>query len=144
MARKSAELAPLLRVQGWTVDEQRRMLGQLLGREEALRDDLAALDRELIAEQQVAAQQPILAGHSYAAYAAGWRDRRIRLEGVLGAVRQEIEQQRERLAAAFRELKVLEQVQGNWRDEERINAARLEQNAMDEIAENLTRAKTAP
>jgi flagellar FliJ protein len=137
MGKKSAEIATLIRVQSWSVDEERRMLGQMLGREQALIEDRERMDKELLAEQAVAASQPTLAGHAYAAYAVNYRDRRANLETVLTALRAEIEQQREKLAIAYRELKVLEEVRENWRIKERAEEARLEQVALDEIAQNL-------
>jgi len=139
MAKKSAEIATLLRVQSWTVDEHRRMLGQMLGREESLIEDGRRMDRELVAEQQVAAAHPTLAGHSYAAFAFNYRDRRANLAHVLALVRVEIEQQRERLADAYRDLKVLEEVRNNWRKAEQAEQARIDQAAMDEVAQNLHR-----
>jgi flagellar export protein FliJ len=139
MAKKSAEIATLLRVQSWTVDEHRRMLGQMLGREESLIEDGRRMDRELVAEQQVAAAHPTLAGHSYAAFAFNYRDRRANLANVLALVRVEIEQQRERLADAYRDLKVLEEVRNNWRKAEQAEQARIDQAAMDEVAQNLHR-----
>ena len=141
MAKKSSEIAPLLRVQSWAVDEQRRQLGQVLGREEALLEDRRGLESELLREQQVASSAPTLAGHAYAAYAAHYRDRRQQLELVIDAVRAEILQQRDRLAAAYRELKVLEEVRNNWRKSEAETRARRDQNDMDEIAQNLFRRR---
>jgi flagellar export protein FliJ len=111
----------------------------LLGREEALLEDRSGLESELLREQQVAASAPTLAGHSYAAYAAHYRDRRRQLELVIDAVRAEILQQRDRLAAAYRELKILEEVRNNWRKSEAETRARRDQNEMDEIAQNLFR-----
>jgi flagellar export protein FliJ len=139
MAKKSSEIATLLRVQSWTVDEQRRMLGQMVAREEALLQDRAEMGRQLLREQQVAAGDPTLAGHAYAAYAENYRVRRTSLDGLIAALAVEIEQQRDRLADAYRELKVLEEVRNAWRKAERAEAARIEQNDMDEIAQNLFR-----
>jgi flagellar export protein FliJ len=135
--KKSAEIATLIRVQSWSVDEERRMLGQMQDREAALLEDRDRMDKELLNEQAVAAANPTLAGHSYAAYAFNYRERRANLEAVIAAVRVEIEQQRERLANAYKELKVLEEVQDNWLGKERIEAARIEQIALDEIAQTL-------
>jgi flagellar export protein FliJ len=137
MAKRSDEIATLLRVQSWAVDEERRMLGQMLAREEALLEDIALMERQLLAEQQVAAAQPTLAGHAYAAFAAFYRDRRATIERVLDALRAEISQQRDRLADAYRELKLLEEVRKNWQQAEREEEARIEQVEMDEIAQNL-------
>ena len=135
--KKSAEIATLIRVQSWSVDEERRMLGQMQDREAALLEDRDRMDKELLAEQAVAAASPTMAGHSYAAYAWNYKQRRANLESVIAAVRVEIEQQRDRLADAYRELKVLEEVRENWLEKERIEEARLEQIALDEIAQNL-------
>lgn len=143
MAKKSAEIATLIRVQSWSVDEHRRMLGQMLAREDALIEDRARMDRELIAEQLVATQNPTLAGHAYAGYAFNYRDRRANLEQVIAAMRAEIEAQRDRLAEAYRELKTLEQVKENWLETERLEVARVEQIEMDEIAQTLHQRKGA-
>jgi flagellar FliJ protein len=137
MARKSEDIATLLRVQSWAVDEERRMLGQMLSREAALLEDIAGMERQLLAEQQVAAAQPTLAGHAYAAFAAHYRDRRANIERVLDALRAEIGLQRDRLADAYREQKLLEEVRSNWQEAERVEEARIEQAEMDEIAQNL-------
>ena len=139
MGQKSAEIAILLRVQSWSVDEQRRLLGQIVAREEALREDRAALDRELIQEQKIAMEQPMSAGRSYAVYAQLYRDKAAHLDGVIQAVAAEAAAQRDRLADAYKELKVLEQVRKNWLKTEREAAARTEQSEMDEIAMTLHR-----
>ena len=141
MGKKSAEIATLLRVQGWNVDEQRRMLGQMMAREDALLADRRRLDEELLNEQKVAAANPTVAGHAYAGYAFNHKERVAVMERVIDALRAEIEQQRERLAEAYRELKVLEEVQANWKKKEDAEAARIEQAMMDEIAQNNHRLK---
>ena len=143
MAKKSQEIRTLLRVQSWTVDEQRRMLGQLEGREDSLIEDRARLDRQLLHEQQVAAADPAMAGQAYVAYARNNRTRRANIDTVLTDLRIEIERQREVLAGAYRELKVLEEVQKNWLKAEREEAARREQIDLDEIAQNLHRRRQA-
>lgn len=143
MAKKSQEIKTLIRVQSWTVDEQRRMLNQLLDREHQLIEDGERLDRQLIAEQQVAAADPTMAGHAYVGYAKANRTKRQNLDTLLVALRVEIEKQREAVAEAYRELKVLEEVQKNWLKAEQLEAARLEQIDLDEIAQNLHRRHRA-
>jgi flagellar export protein FliJ len=137
--KKSQEIKTLLRVQGWSVDEQRRILNTLLDREQALVADGERMDKQLIHEQQVAAADPSMAGHAYVAFAKAHRVKRDNINTVLTALRVEIEQQRDMLAEAYKELKVLEQVQKNWREAERKEAARVEQIDLDEIAQNLYR-----
>jgi len=139
MAKKSQEIKTLIRVQSWSVDEQRRMLNQLLDREQTLIEDGHRMDRQLIAEQQVAAADPSLAGFAYVAYAKNHRTKRDNLNTLLTALRAEIEQQRDALAEAYRELKVLEEVKKNWHKAEQAEAARRDQIDLDEIAQNLHR-----
>jgi flagellar protein FliJ len=139
MAKKSQEMKTLIRVQSWSVDEQRRMLNQLLDREQQLIEDGHRLDRQLIAEQQIAAADPAMAGFAYVAYAKNHRVKKDNLATLLTALRVEIEQQREVLAEAYRELKVLEEVKKNWVKVEQEEEARREQIDLDEIAQNLHR-----
>lgn len=143
MAKKSHEIKTLIRVQSWSVDEQRRMLNQLLDREHVLIEDGERMDRQLLAEQQVAAADPAMAGFAYAAYAKNHRVKRDNINTLLTALRVEIEQQREALAEAYRELKVLEEVQKNWLKAEQAEEARRQQIDLDEIAQNLHRRQQA-
>jgi flagellar FliJ protein len=143
MAKKSHEIKTLIRVQSWSVDEQRRMLNQLLDREQQVIEDGNRMDRQLLAEQKVAAADPTLAGHAYVAFARNHKIRRENINTILAALRSEIETQRDALAEAYRELKVLEQVQEKWLEAERKEEARIEQIDLDEIAQNLHRRHAA-
>jgi len=143
MTKKSEEIKTLIRVQSWTVDEQRRILNQLLDREHVLIEDGHRMDRQLIAEQQVAAADPSMAGYSYVAFARAHGIKRENINVTLAALRAEIDRQRDAVAEAYRELKVLEEVQKNWKKAEQIEAARLEQIDLDEIAQNLHRRHQA-
>ena len=143
MAKKSQEIKTLIRVQSWSVDEQRRMLNQLLDREQVVIEDGHRMDRQLIAEQQIAAADPAMAGYAYVAYARNHGIKRQNLNTLLTALRVEIEQQRDALAEAYRELKVLEEVKKNWLKAEQAEEARLEQIDLDEIAQNLHRRHQA-
>ena len=143
MTKKSEEIKTLIRVQSWTVDEQRRMLNQLLDREHQIIEDGNRLDAQLLAEQKVAAADPTMAGHAYVAYAKNNRIKRQNMDTLLTALRVEIEKQREMVAEAYRELKVLEEVQKNWIKAEEAEEARREQVDLDEIAQNLHRRHQA-
>ena len=143
MTKKSEEIKTLIRVQSWTVDEQRRILNQLLDREHVLVEDGHRMDRQLIAEQQVAAADPRMAGFAYVAFAQAHRIKRENVNVTLTALRVEIDRQRDAVAEAYRELKVLEEVQKNWKKAEQIEAARLERIDLDEIAQNLHRRHQA-
>ena len=90
MAKKSQEIKTLIRVQSWSVDEQRRMLNQLLDREQTIIEDGHRMDRQLIAEQQVAAADPAqgVVWDLSPLYPDGatWQKERVALEADLAGV----------------------------------------------------------
>lgn len=132
-----------MRLHSWTVDERRRELGVLHAREEELIATGEEMARQLLREQQAASADPAVAGFIYAAFAVGHRLRREQLGRTLAALREEIEQARDRLADAFRQLKVFEEVQKERAHQEDIDAARKEQMFFDEIAQTQFRQKQA-
>jgi len=141
MVRKAAELASLLKLRGWTVDERRRELAVLMAREEELILFGEELDRQLLREQAVAAADPLSAGRVYPAFAAHHRLRREELARTLSAVRREIAEARERLNEAYRDQKVLEEVKKQRVKKEDQEEARREQAVYDEIAQTQFRRK---
>ncbi len=140
--RKAADLNSIIRLVRWTEDERRRALSTLLNREEQLELFGAELGRQMEREAAIAAADPTDAGYTFGAFAADHRKRRERLADTLNALRGEIEEARERLALAYRERKVYEEVQGQRQDNERLEENRLEQIALDEIAQNQHRRRT--
>jgi flagellar export protein FliJ len=130
---KAKDLESLLRLHNWTVDERRRELGVLLTREGELIAFGEAMARQLIEEQRVAAADPTTAGFIYAAFAQNHRLRREQLNRTLQALRGEIVEAQERLADAYRLLKVYEEVQKKRALQERQEEDRKEQIAFDEI-----------
>jgi flagellar FliJ protein len=143
LARKAKDLESLLRLHSWTVDERRRELGVLLAREEELIRFGQELDLQLIREQKIAAEDPTTAGFIYASFAENHRQRREQLARTLAALRSEIEQARDRLADAYRQLKVYEEVQKERTRQEREEEARKEQIAFDEIGETQFRQRNS-
>ena len=113
----------------------------LLAREEELIQFGHELDRQLVREQKAATDNPTTAGFSYAAFAEAHRLRREQLARTLAALREEIDQSRDRLREAYRQLKVYEQVQKERLRVERAEEARKEQIIFDEIGETLFRQK---
>ncbi len=136
MARTAADLDSLIRLREWVVDERRRELGALIAREDQLINYGRELERQLIREGEVVKSDASVVGFMFGPFAEDHKKRRERLAITLAAVRREIEDARERLAAAFRERKVMEEVQKSRADRERIAAARIEQVELDEIAAN--------
>lgn len=141
--RKAKDLESLLRLSSWTVDEKRRELGVLLAREEELKRFGQELDRQLVREQKAAAENPTTAGFQYAAFAQAHRQRKEQLARTLAALQVEIEAARDRLADAYRQQKVYEEVQKERARQERIEEDRKEQNRFDEIAETQFRQRRA-
>lgn len=138
-----ADLEPLLRLGRWQVDEQRRHLGLLLASEERLLAEQEALTRELAAEQAAAAEDALEAGLTYADYGAAVIARREALDRALAAVRGEIDQAREALADAYRQLKTYETVHAARQRRAAEEAARKEQAVLDEIGQTLHRRRQA-
>ena len=136
MANKAADLDSLVRLRRWSVDERRRELAALIAREEQLIAYGVELEKQLVREGEVAKANPTSAGFMFGPFAEDHRKRRERLAVTLKAVRAEIEDARERLAAAYRERKTMEAVQEGRVKRERAEADRLEQAALDEVAQN--------
>lgn len=141
MSKKAKDLDQLIRVNKWGVDERQRELGVLINREEDLIDQGHRLDAELAEEQRIAATDPTMAGFLYGGFADHYRVRKEQLRHILHAIRLEIEDARERLADAYRQLKVYEEVQKNRATREDAEEARQEQVALDEIGLNQHRRR---
>lgn len=141
MSRKAVDLESLLRLRSWTVDERRRELGVLLAREEELIRQGQELERRLLAEQRIAAEDPVQAGFTYGFFAEDYKRRREQLERTLSDLRGEIAAARERLADAYRELKVMEEVQKERLRQEQVEEARKEQAVFDEIGQTQFRLR---
>jgi flagellar export protein FliJ len=131
----------LLRLHDWQVDERRRELGVLVAREDSLIRMGEELARQLAHEQQVVTNDPITAGFLYAAFAGDHLRRCEELERTLADLRNEIEQAHERLAEAYRQLKVYEEIEEERVLQQRLEDARQDQKAFDEISQNQHRLK---
>jgi flagellar protein FliJ len=134
MANKAADLDTLIRLREWAVDERRRELGALIAREDQLIAYGRQLEMQLVREGDIVKSNSQMLGFMFGPFAEDHKKRRERLAVTLAAVRKEVEAARERLAQAFRERKVMEEVQASRAERERVEAARLEQVELDEIA----------
>jgi flagellar export protein FliJ len=139
--KKAKNLASLIRLHNWLVDEQRRELGVLVAREDSLIALGQAMARQLLEEQKAATEDPMAGGYLYAAYGRDYRRRREELERLLADLRNEIEQARERLTNAYHQLKVYEEIEKQRAEQERIEEARREQLVFDEISQTQHRLK---
>jgi flagellar FliJ protein len=136
MAKKAAALDSLIRLRKWSVDERQRELAALVAREDQLIAYGRELERQLVREGEVSRNDPTGSGFMFGSFAEDHKKRRERLAITLAAVRREVEEARDRLAAAFRERKTMEEVQKNRAIRERVEADRLEQVELDEVAAN--------
>lgn len=136
MSGKAKDIDSLLRLQKWIVDERQRELGFLLQRQDEFETLGRELDRQMLREQKVAAEDPILAGTIFAAFAANHRHRREQLQTALHFLLLEIEKARENLAEAYRQSKVYEEVRKARALKEQEEEARQEQIILDEIGQS--------
>lgn len=139
--KKAKDLDQLIRVNGWGVDERRRELGVFLAREAEMIEARAALDRQMEAERAIAAAHPEEAGFTFGAFAGHHRFMRETLDAQIARLHQEVEAARERLAEAYRQLKVYEEVRKSRAEAEAKDEAKREQEMLDEIALNQHRRK---
>ncbi|MDA8230877.1 MAG: flagellar FliJ family protein [Magnetospirillum sp.] len=126
-------LKTLIRLARWAVDEKRRVLTALQTREDEIVGAIADAERQLAAEQEVAARDATGAGYLYGAFAESWLSRRAELEAALAGVRAEIDVARDVLAEAYRQQKTYEITQANRDRLAREEADRKEQAFLDEV-----------
>ncbi|MEK9755319.1 MAG: flagellar FliJ family protein, partial [Rhodospirillaceae bacterium] len=108
-------VATLIRVNEWTVDEKRRVLGARLRELDGLENALIKLEAEVVHEQQTAAAAPELAGFLYGNYADAVIHRREQFQAAIASKEQEVQVAREDLNEAYRELKKFEVIDENNR-----------------------------
>lgn len=123
----------VIRLHRWQVDEKGRKLREMQDLAQRLTGDIDALAAELRREQAAAARS-VDALAVYEAYAARNMAQRRNLARSVAELEGEIETAREELAAAHRELKRFEIIQGDRDKRMRLRAGRLEQLAADEMA----------
>lgn len=124
-------LDSLIRLHEWRLDEKRRKVGELERLAQRLHDQLAALEVELRAEQEVASSDP-LAATEYGGYAGGVIARRTRLQQSLKDVEIEMSRALDEVAEAFREFKKLDIIRARDRERAEWRERRIQQNELDE------------
>lgn len=131
-------LDSLIRLHRWQLDEQRRRVGELEELATKLRTELERLEVEQVAEQQ-AAQNSREASFAYGSYAGAMVERRRKLTQSLTATEQQIVKAREALAEVFQEVKRYEIAAAKRILSQRIQADRVQQNNLDELAIDIHR-----
>ena len=129
----SSGLHTLIRLHKWRLDEKRRALAELQALADKLAQDTARLEREILAEQEIARTSPE-ASFGYGNFAKQAIERRRRLAQSVAQVEHQIAEATEEMAEAFQELKRYELAQeGRDRRDEAKRKTR-ENAALDEVA----------
>lgn len=136
-------LNALIRLHQWVVDEKRRKLGDLLRMLTELEDRALRLEQEVVEEQAAATRAPDTAGLLYGNYARQVIDRRERLAKSISSMEQEIAAAREEVNEAYRELKKFQVAQDVRDRRAALEAARREQNILNEVGLNMHRRRRA-
>lgn len=133
----SQDIHALIRLKKFTVDEQRRALGELLGHEAELTRREQALEAGVKREQQLATDDPTgIAAQSYGAFAESVVRDRARMKDARAKLEAAIARQQDVVAEAYREFKTVEILQQNRDRRAAQEWARKDRIAMDEIAAN--------
>lgn len=136
-------LKGLIRLHQWMVDEKRRKLGDLLKMLAELEDQSKRLEAEVVEEQKAASNAPETAGFLYGNYARHVIERRERLARSIASTEAQIATAREELNEAYRELKKFQVAQDVRDRRESLEAARREQNVLDEVGLDIHRRRRA-
>lgn len=136
MSRKS--MTGLIRLHKWQLDEKRRNMGELEKMRSELLHNLQHLQDELAAEKKMAASSPIVSIH-YVGYAQQVMVRRENIKNSISEVDASIENMKDQVAEAFKELKKYQVVER--REQDRLLADRnlRQQSELDELAINMHR-----
>ncbi len=126
------DLKSLIRLHKFLLDEKRRSLQDLESLRVHFDTALARLEAEVRAEKRTVETAPEMA-FAFADYAASARERRLYLIDSIDETERQIEQARDAVNEAFRELKKYQITQANRERMAAQRAARLEQANLDEI-----------
>jgi flagellar export protein FliJ len=126
-------LKTLIRLYEWRLDEQRRMLGARLKELDRLERGATALEEEIAREQRLAAESPREAGFAYGPYAARACQRREQFAKAIDAKKREVDDAREAVRQAFREVKSYAMTQEARERREAAQRDRDEQAFLDEL-----------
>lgn len=129
----SSGLHTLIRLHKWRLDEKRRALAGLQALADKLAQDTARLEREILAEQEIARSSPE-ASFGYGNFAKQAIERRKRLAQSVAQVEHQIAEATEEMAEAFQELKRYELAQEGRDRREDAKRKTRENAALDEVA----------
>ncbi len=123
----------LIRMRKWALDDKRRELGEMQGVLSNLLAEKDALEKAIITEQKVAAENPELAGFAYGRFASAVIVEREALVKRISEQEAKIDVFRDEVADAFKALKTAEIAERNRAEAERAEEERKEKAELDEI-----------
>ncbi len=132
-------LSGIIRLHKWQVDEKRRQITELEVMKEELVKRLEKLLSDLASEQENLAKSNVV-DINYANYASSVMTRRENIEASITEVDVSIENMKDELAEAFKELKKYEIVEQRAIEREKEELKRKEQDRLDEVSLNQFRA----
>lgn len=130
----------MIRLHKWQLDEKRRDMVTLEKMREDLLQNLGDLQKELIAEQKKAASSPVVS-IAYGAYAQQVIIRRVNMVNSIIELDASMENVKDQVAEAFKELKKYEVVEQRKQERLRAERNRQEQSELDELAINIHRRR---
>lgn len=130
----SRELATLIRLRRWGLDQERRRLTERLGALQARESALDGLEAGIMAEQEAAKAQEDETGFAYAAFARAAVVRRADLVEAIAAAEADVARQRDVVGDRWRDVRTLELAEEARRRRDAEEAARRERIEIDEIA----------
>jgi len=128
----------MIRLHKWQLDEKRRDMVALEKMRQDLLLNLAELEQELIAEQKKVAESPVIS-ITYAGYAQQVMVRRLNMVNSIVDLEASIENKKDQVTEAFKELKKYEVVEQRKQERKRVRQNLREQNELDELAINIHR-----
>jgi len=131
-------MAGMIRLHKWQLDERRRNLVELEKMREELVGKMRSLRDELAAEQKKVAEAPIVS-ITYGGYAQQVMARRENINNSITEIDVSIEEMKDQVADAFKELKKYEIVEQREREREMSERNQRQQNDLDELALNMHR-----
>jgi flagellar export protein FliJ len=134
-------LESLIRVHRWQLDERRRYLSGLDALAERLRADALRVEEEARGEARAAGLFPE-AGRTYPLFIRVLIERRRKIERSIAEVEAQIEEAREAVSEAFREVKRYELAAANRARDAQSRVARRQRREEDALAIDLHRRKS--
>lgn len=133
-------MAGMIRLSKWQLDDKRRNLADLEKMKVGFSQNLTDLQDELIREQKKVSESSVV-DISYAAYAQQVMVRRLNIVNSMVEIDVSLEDMKDQVAEAFKELKKYEVVEQRQQEREKADRARRQQGEMDELALNMHRRR---